>query len=451
MAKVPSIPQELNELYTAQWLRQEAKNHGVVQRFVKVDIVVFFWALVLAPAAGVVSSLADLQRIFQAMSGFTLAPSAFQKRFCKKLVPFLAACAQRAFAVQLEAIATPEIFRRFREVLAIDSTLVALADVLAVVFPGPRTNTCPAAVKVNAVYSVLSASVRQVTIAKGTKAEKKLLKLGRDVAGTLLLMDLGYFAYAVFGKINRNKGYFISRMKKNANPRIIADRHAGPGRKRNLVGLKLWNAIKGLARDLLDVDVEITYREPRRPTRKDRRKTVQRKVRMRAVGVRHPETGELHLYLTNVPCAWMTPEQIRTAYSARWIVELAFDWLKHGCGMEAFPSKRPEVVKALIYAALIRLAVSRTAMESLCGRVLSAGQEAGGEPMRQVLAQTLKHRGSHKRFLKAWNCYSLLLLPEVLKEAGITWDIDKLELLLFSAMLDPNKNRDTLSRRLADA
>jgi hypothetical protein len=90
-------------------------------------------------------------------------------------------------------------------------------------------------------------------------------------------------------------------------------------------------------------------------------------------------------------------------------------------------------------------------MESLCGRVLSAGKEAGGEPMRQVLAQTLKHRGSHKRFLKAWNCYSLLFLPEVLKEAGIIWDIDKLELLLFSAMLDPNKSRDTLSRRLADA
>jgi len=66
--------------------------------------------------------------------------------------------------------------------------------------------------------------LKQITLAKGTKAESKLLRVGRDVAETLLLIDLGYFCYALFGKIIRFGGFFISRLKKNANPRIIADR-----------------------------------------------------------------------------------------------------------------------------------------------------------------------------------------------------------------------------------
>ena len=76
---------------------------------------------------------------------------------------------------------------------------------------------------------------------------------------------------------------------------------------------------------------------------------MQHKLRLRVVGVRHPKTGELHLYPTNLPPKWMTPEQIRVAYSARWVVELLFDWLNNGSGMKRFPSKRMEVVQALLH------------------------------------------------------------------------------------------------------
>jgi hypothetical protein len=78
-------------------------------------------------------------------------------------------------------------------------------------------------------------------------------------------------------------GTFVSRMKQNANPTIVADRYPGPGRKRPLVGIPRWDTIAGLGREELDVDVEISYRAAKgRPTgyrastRPDRQVSVER-------------------------------------------------------------------------------------------------------------------------------------------------------------------------------
>ncbi len=337
MAKVPSIPEELNSLYPAQWLRHEARECGALKRRGKIDIVILFWTLVLAPASSVAFTIAGFQRLFHLMAGKMVARSSFLGRFSQDFASFAKSCAQRAMEVHFQAHMPPEIFRRFSDVLAIDSSLVSLADTLASIYPGPRTKTTPAAAKVNAVYSVLSASAKRIIVAAGTTAETKLLQLGSlDIKGKLLLFDLGYFSYPVFRDIVRQKGSFISRMKSNANPVIIADHHQGPGRTRDLVGLRLKKALKGLLRDELDVTVKCTFGEKRRRRVRGKKntKTIQRMLTLRVVGVRHPQTREFHVYLTNVPREWMTPEQIRISDTARWLVELLFDHLKNECGMK---------------------------------------------------------------------------------------------------------------------
>lgn len=455
MAKVPSIPEELNSLYPPEWLRHEAKVCGALKRHGKVDIVILFWALVLAPAGGVAFTIAGFQALFQLMAGITLARSAFLGRFTQDFARFVKSCAERAMEVHFQAHMPPELFRHFSDVLAIDSSLVSLPDALAKVYPGSRKKTTPAAVKVNAVYSVLSASAKRIIVAAGTTAESKLLQLGsQDLKGKLLLFDLGYFSYPAFRDIARHKGYFISRMKSNANPKIIADHHEGPGRVRKLVGLKLKQALTGLHREELDVTVKTTFREKRRRRMKGKKntKTILRKQNLRVVGVRHPETHEFHVYITNVPRAWMTPEEIRISYTARWLVELLFDHLKNECGMKKFPvRKNSHIVEILVYTALIRLAVSHVAMDALCNRILQSARQNGGEALHDAMANAMAMRCSHKRFLKAWNAYGLVLLIEVLRKAGIQWKPEFMDKLLAGAMVDPNVTRDTLGRRLASA
>jgi hypothetical protein len=82
MPKVPSIAEELKTHFPAEWIRHAAREHEVVRRFVMVDIVVFFWTVLLGPPAGVFSSLESLQRRFEATAAMKLVVSSFlaQKR-----------------------------------------------------------------------------------------------------------------------------------------------------------------------------------------------------------------------------------------------------------------------------------------------------------------------------------------------------------------------------------
>ncbi len=286
-----SVAEELNKLFTPSWLRATARECGAVKRFVKGDIVVFFWTLLLGPASGASSSLASLQRRFEAPAGIKLAPSSFLGRFSPDLVGFLRRCFERAVTASFQAWATPAIFKHFADVLVQDSTIITLADALARVFPGVKTK---AALKVNAIYSVLRGDLRSLVIAAGKRSELRFVRITRALAGALLLLDLGYFSWAVFAAINRVDAFFVSRLKKNSNPRIVRDFHTGPGRTRSLIGLKLRDALRGLGREHLDVEVEVTVREKVRG-RTAGKKTVSRKVRFRVVGVRHPTSGELYL------------------------------------------------------------------------------------------------------------------------------------------------------------
>jgi len=446
MSKVPSVAEELNTLFPAEWIRHAAREHEVVRRFVKVDIVVFFWTVLLGPPAGAFSSLASLQRRFEAASAKKLATSSFLDRFSPALVRFLAACLDRAMEVKLRAWATPAVFERFRDVLVQDSTVVTLADTMARFFPGSKTK---AAVKVNAVSSVLRGSVRSLTIAAGKRGEPRFVRISRELAGHLLLLDLGYFSWAAFAKIDRVGAFFVSRLKANANPTVVCDLHHGPGRRRPIVGRKLRDVVKTLRRRELDVEVEVSYRQRRRSTSKGWGKTTQRRARFRVVGVRHPDTDEFLLYVTNIAPDALDPDQVRVAYSARWFGELLFRELKSSCQLRRLPSRKPHVVRALVIAAAIRLMVARVVLDSIRARhAAEVGRRVPPE-FHDFVHEQLRVRTAPERFHAVWHDLSVFYLLEVLRKAGVGWNTRHLDDLLIAGMLDPNRSRTSLWRQVS--
>jgi hypothetical protein len=52
-------------------------------------------------------------------------------------------------------------------------------------------------------------------------SEAKILRLGPWLRDRILLIDLGYFKYLFFDRIDGYGGFFVSRLKGNANPRIV--------------------------------------------------------------------------------------------------------------------------------------------------------------------------------------------------------------------------------------
>ena len=448
MPKVPSIAEELNSLFPAQWIRRKAREHGVVQRFVKIDIVLFFWTVLLGPPAGSFASLASLQRRFEVVAAITLARSSFLDRFSKPLVQFLQTCLDRALERSLQPWATPTLFQRFRDVLVQDSTSVKLADTLARFFPGVKTK---AAIKVNAISSVQTGSIHGLVISGGTRAEARFARITKKLKGHLLLLDLGYFSWAIFSKIDRCGAFFVSRLKSNANPKIVADWHRGPGRRRPIVGLKLRDVLKKLKRQEIDVEVEVSFSEKRRPTKTNSRKTKRRTQRLRIVGLRLPETGEFHLYVTNIGPDELEPEQVRVAYSARWFGELLFREMKTSCQLRRLPSRKPQVVRALILAAAIRLMVSRVVLETLRCRFAADARRRFPPGFDDFVELQTRCRTSPERFHAVWRDLSPFFLLEVLRRAGVGWCPNHLDDLLAAAIIDPNRSRDSLWWRLSGA
>jgi hypothetical protein len=125
--------------------------------------------------------------------------------------------------------------------------------------------------------------------------------------------------------------------------------------------------------------------------------------------------------------------------------------MKSTCQMRELPSRRPDVVRALVLAAAIRLMVSRVVIESILGRVAAAAQRQYSPAERAALMEYFVLRIGSERFAAVWRDLFVFFLVEVLRRAGVDWNSRHLEELLLSSMLDPNRARDSLRSRLLDA
>jgi hypothetical protein len=200
-----------------------------------------------------------------------------------------------------------------------------------------------------------------------------------------------------------------------------------------------------------DVEVEVSFTEKRRPTPTDRRKTRQRTVRLRVVGVRHPDSGEVYLYITNVPPEALRADEVQACYSARWFGELLFREQRSGCQMRELPTRRPDVVRALVLCAAIRLMTSRAVLEVIRSRHVAEARRRYGTVFLEFYEQRAARRMGAERFQAAWRDLSVFILPQVLRVAGIPWRNGWIEELLEVALYAPNLARRSLWWRLVNA
>lgn len=351
----------LTSLIPARRLSRKARELGVVVRKRKVSPLALFWTVVLGFGGGRERTLAGLRRHFKRTTGVSLAPSAFFDRFTPALAKFL-----KAVLVEvLQTVSEPAgklrgALAAFKDVVAIDSTVIRLHDLLARVFPACRTNHTLAALKLHTVISVLGRGPRSVKVTSERVHDGPVLRAGTWVRQRLLLFDLGYYRFQLFSCIDRCGGFFISRLKDGANPVITAVHRRWRGAAIEMVGLRLQDVIERLQREELDVEVELDFK---RRTYGGRRSTGRQRFRL--VGVRHGGGTGYHLYVTNVPPDKLSAAQVAATYAARWIIELLFRELKQHYALDQMPSAKKHVVEALLYAALLTLVVSRTLLDAL--------------------------------------------------------------------------------------
>jgi putative transposase len=417
------IPQVLTTLLPRSIIDQLADEAELVQRQRKFHVQAFFWTLVLGFGTGTHRTLAALRRAYQAATGQTIVPSAFYDHFTPALVRFLKAAALRTLLQVAEPIRPlGGKLSSFSDLVVTDSTVIRLHDLLEGTYPACRTNHTRAALKMHTVLSVLGQGPRSLRITSERVHDGPVFRVGPWVKGRLLLFDLGYFRYQLMSCINRNGGFFIVRLKNNANPLIVEVNQTWRGRSIELVGQHIQDVRERLQRQTLDVQVQVSFKHRVYAGVRHKGSAV-----FRLVGVRDAHTGDYHLYLTNIPPERLDAQDIAQTYAARWLIELFFRELKSHYRAEDMPSGKREVVEALLYAVLLTVIVSRTLLEAVRRKLGDKARRVPVERWAAVFAAVARDL--------------LMLLVGPLTERA-------LERLVLQEAIDPNASRLLLLERV---
>jgi IS4 transposase len=355
MAQRKSTPLRtaLSSLFPAALLRRLARETGTVQRRRRVDPVKLFWVVVLGVGGGE-RSFAELRRFYEKVAGKKISASSFYNRFTPAFTRFLQELLNLGMEKLLRcASGATTVLGEIREILCVDSTIVRLHDALASRWPACRTNHTQAAVKLHTVLNVRGKGPQRIQVTSERVHDSPVLRAGAWVKGRLLLFDLGYFRYSLFAAIARQGGFFLTRLKDNANPTLRRLHRRHRGRAVAVEGLGLLEIRSRLRRAVLDAEAEICFEKRRYAGRRSKAT-----MRVRIVGLWDESHSMYHWYITNLPLE-IKAEEIGKLYSARWTIELLFRELKSCYKLESIPTRKPHVVEAFLYASFLTLLASR--------------------------------------------------------------------------------------------
>ena len=421
----------LRNLFSNVYLRKLARETGMVTRKRKIDPVAFFWTLVLGFGQGRMRQISTLRRFYQSTTGCMLEESSFYYRFNLPLVKFLKQAVAHALQQTLGSNRPLEgILASFRDVLITDSTVLKLHQLLEGAYAGCRTTSSPAAAKVHLLYCVSGSSKQKVQITSERHPDGKQLKVGPWVKDRLMLFELGYYRFGLFNRLHKLGGFYISRMKTSANPKIVAVNHQTAGQAIELKGQFLQDVLPRLKRQSFDLIVELSY-QARAYKGSRKRHTFQ----CRLVGIRNDETGEYHAYFTNIPMAQLDSSQIASVYQLRWQIELLFKELKQHYRLDQLPSTQKHIVEALIYTAILSVLVSRRLMQLM---VLSHFKE--------------RKRINSDRWAALFASQASTLLTILLAPSRVAkWLTKNFMMLMHHEVLDPHLDRSNLLGRVENA
>jgi putative transposase len=346
----------LTTLFPSEFLKEHAEELGVVERDRKLQIPAFVWAFVFGFAAGESRTLAGFRRSYNSTADETISPGGFYQRLTPSLAEYLRDLVETA----LDEVAVPDAvdaeIDRFRDVMIADGTVLRLHEFLSEEYQARHEEQAGA--KLHLLHNATDETIERLDITDEKTHDSTLFNTGSWLQGRLVLLDLAYFKYRRFALIDENGGYFVSRLKKSANPVITEELREWRGRAIPLEGEQIHDGVDDLHRTYIDVEVEVEFkRGPYEGTRSRDTK------RFRVVGVRNEDADDYHLYITNLPREEFLPEDLATLYRCRWEVELLFRELKTQYELDEFDTSNPAIVEILLYAALLSLLVSRELLD----------------------------------------------------------------------------------------
>jgi len=418
------IEKDLCTFFSPEWLENAGRKSGLIKRERIVTAVEMFWVLVNSYGVNLARNLANIKRNYEKASNKTIRDSSWYERFTPELVEFLKLCVTHAIeqlAGEQNKILSEKL-AKFKDVLIQDSTIIRLHKSLAKKWPAARSRTVAAGVKVGMLVSAVANSPRSIGIYPETRTELKTLQIGPWIKDRILLIDLGFYKHQLFAKIKDNDGFFVSRLKGNANPLIIDVYNKSPETGIDLIGKHIHEILPQLKGKVLDVEVEISFKK-RNYNGKSKYRTDTEQFRL--VAVYNEDEEKYHVYLTNISKEDLSPEDVAKLYGARWDIELIFKELKSRYALDVVNTKNPQIVEAYIWIAILTLFISR--------RIYSL--------IRKYNPKEIRARYTQLRWSTIFTENADRQLTLILRYCGIERTFETVMNVYSSQALDPHVNR----------
>ena len=140
--------------------------------------------------------------------------------------------------------------------------------------------------------------------------------------GSILVFNRGYVDYCWYNHLNTQGIFFVTRLKKNMNYRVIERQK--PNKKAGITSDQIIR-VTGTKAELIPCELR----------------------RIRYV---NPEDNQEYLFLTNI--MHLSPLIIADLYKARWEIELFFKWIKQHLKIKSFLGTNENAVMSQVWSAL---------------------------------------------------------------------------------------------------
>lgn len=338
------LAQAFQQFLPEREVDEVARETGFLKRKRKATPYRFLFAVVLGATSERSRSISGLRRFFSAMTEQSISSAAFQKRFSNAAANMFERILGRLLQKSLtqDARPLPPRLRRFRDVLAVDSTAFSLKDKLAKHFRGFKSRGTRAMARITTTMSLRRHQPTDFRMTSGRTSETRGFKITRRLEGQLVTFDLGFFSFRRFRRLARVGAFYVSRLKEGVNPEIVSV-HLGEADAEDPIGRR-FSACRFSGR-CVDLDARFGSGED--------------SFVARVAGVWDEASERYHWYMTNVSRDILGALDVSETYRLRWQVELLYREWKSVYRLADIPTGKKATARCLILATMIAHLLAR--------------------------------------------------------------------------------------------
>jgi len=328
-------------------IQEGAKRLGVQKRECVKDVQALIWSIVMAGGTEECGRLASALRAYEKETGREgMNRSTFYQWFDPKLLALFEELAAYSLnVVKAMPRSLPGLLAGRVDWRAVDSTVLKVQRSLIADFPGTGDY---ASIKVHKTWSLGAENIVDYHITSGRDHDAKELTIDETWRGMGLLVDLGYASFRLLRSCLANDVELVIRLKKGWNlwldesgaAEAMASWQAGGDLAGCFYGDKSFVIPKTGT-----LDLDVTLGPANNP------------IPMRMIRVETPNRGTI-TFLTTLPRATHSAEDVGTLYRLRWNIELSNKLCKSAFRLDHITARTRVPAEILVHAAILAAVIA---------------------------------------------------------------------------------------------